>query len=119
MSRYFSFLLPCALAIGALGAGPALAGPTINTVEIRVSSAGLDLNTRAGADQFLLRLWRAATAACGGLPDTSPLVKEPNRAFRLCRAKALTEALANSHSPWLTRQIAVTGERRDVSADGQ
>jgi UrcA family protein len=100
-------LLACTLAIAALG-GPALAGPSLNTVEVRVSSEGLDLTSQAGAEQFLQRLSQAATQACGGAPDSSPLVKDAARRFRQCRLTAVAVAVGNSRSPKVWRAFTAT-----------
>jgi UrcA family protein len=79
----------------------------LTTIQIRVSSKGLDLTTEAGATQFLDRLSRAASAACGGYPDPSPIITDAPRRFRLCREKAVAGAVAQSQSELLKRQLTI------------
>lgn len=100
--------LAAALAIAACGdaAGPAQARSNLTTIQIRVSSAGMDLTTEAGADAFLKRLSRAATNACGGYPDSSPHITDAQQRFRACRAKALAGAVEQSQSAMLQRRFA-------------
>ena len=107
MLRRFPFLMACALTLAASGGGVAAAAPAagLNQVEIRVSSDGLDLATQAGADQFLQRLYRAATLACGSTPDASPLVANPVQKFEFCRANAIAEAIEQSRAPLIRRQV--------------
>ncbi len=101
------FLATCAFTLAASGGGLAAAAPAggPNQVEIRVSSDGLDLTTQAGADQFLQRLYRAATIACGTTPDASPLVANPVRKFEFCRANAIADAIDQSRAPLIRRQV--------------
>jgi UrcA family protein len=95
-----------------LAAGlPAHAAP-IEIVQVRVSSAGLDLSTEVGADQFLQRLTDAAASACGGGPKPSTFPHEAMQAFRTCRAKAVAGAVAQSQSALLRQQFAATGGGR-------
>lgn len=102
------------LAAGALAlavAHPALsqtASPVgRSTVQLRVSSQGLDLTTEAGAAQFLTRLSHAAAEVCGGHPDPSPLrVHDAARTYRQCQDKALSQVVAQSQMPLLQQQYA-------------
>jgi UrcA family protein len=83
--------------LAAAGLGPVVhARPDVRTVQVRVSSAGLDLTTEAGAGVYLKRLARAATAACGGQPDHSPLVFASEKRFQACRTRALADVVARS-----------------------
>jgi UrcA family protein len=110
-------LLACTLALAAFGR-PALADPGLSRVEVHVSSEGLDLASQAGADQFLQRLSRAATEACGGAPDGSPLIKRPVRKFRQCRIAALAAAVAGSRSRMVWREFGATLEAESVRLAG-
>jgi len=105
MNRHICLLIASLLSAAAL-APAAHAGPDVRTVQVRVSSAGLDLTTEAGAGLYLKRLARAATAACGGQPDYSPLVLSSEKRFQACRAKALADGVAQSASPMVQRQYA-------------
>jgi UrcA family protein len=106
-------LLACSLILTGIG-GPALADPGVNRVEIRVSSHGLDLTKPEGAEQFLQRLSRAATTACGETRDTSPLLQGGARRFRRCQTAALSTAVAGSRSEMVLRTFAArrAGENR-------
>jgi UrcA family protein len=108
--RSYSMLL-AAVALAAAVAQPALSqthSPVGSaTVQLRVSSQGLDLTTEAGAAQFLQRLSHAASQVCGGPPDASPL--RPNNAariYRQCQDKALSDVVAQSQWPLVRQQYA-------------
>jgi len=105
---HISRLLACVLAVAGYGLS-AQAGP-IGAVQVRVSTEGLDLTTTAGADAALARLSRAATQACGGTPDGSPLINNAARKFELCRARAVAGAVAQSRSPVLQTRFAASHE---------
>jgi UrcA family protein len=106
---HISRLLACVLVAVGFGVS-AQAGPSIATVQVRVSTEDLDLTTAAGAQAVLARLSRAATAACGGTPDGSPLIRNAVQKFELCRARAVAGAVAQSQSPVLQTQFAATRE---------
>jgi len=80
--------------------------PATTTVQVTVSSAGLDLGTPAGAKAYLDRLTRAAGRACGGRADSDPLFQGAAQAFQLCRTEAVAGAIAHSRSPLLRQQFA-------------
>ena len=115
MSKHLSLVLAFASAIAAssFGAGAANAGPHMETVSIPVSSEGLDLTSPTGADEFIRRLSRAASKACG-TPDFSPLMADAARDLRGCRAHALADAVTQSHWPLVHRQFAARPEARLV-----
>lgn len=99
--------LAAALAIATIGSAtsPAQAETNPTTVEVRVNSAGLDLTTEAGADEFLKRLSRAASRACGGRPDVGPLILEARGRFEDCHAKAVSAAVEQANSAVLDRRF--------------
>jgi UrcA family protein len=107
MQRHISLLIVAALSAGAL-APAAHAAPDVRTVSVRVTSAGLDLASEAGAAVYLKRLARAANEACGGQPDYSPLATSGAKRFEACRGRALSAAVAQSASPLVQRQYAAT-----------
>jgi UrcA family protein len=101
-------LLACVLVVAGSGL-PAQAGP-IGVAQVRVGTDDLDLTTARGAQAALVRLSRAATAACGGAPDRSPLIRKAGPKFELCRAKAVARAVEQANSPVLSRQFAASHE---------
>jgi UrcA family protein len=107
MQRHISLLVAAALGASAL-APAAHAEPDVRTMSVRVTSAGLDLTTEAGAGLFLKRLSRAATEACGGQPDSSPLATSAAKRFETCRSEALSTAVVRSASPLVQRLYAAT-----------
>lgn len=90
-----------ALGLGGLIAisGPALAGPATHAVHLRVSYAGLDIYSHAGARILMGRLEQAAEAVCGTEP--TPLDIEGMHAYQACRKAALQNAVAAVGSPAL------------------
>ena len=115
MRRYLSYYLAGALALAA--GGDSLAEPRMTTVRVKVSAAGLDLGTEAGADVLLHRLSRAATQACGGSAP-SPVLLEARQRFRVCRANAMAGAVADaveqSRSDVIQRRFAQTRDAKLV-----
>jgi UrcA family protein len=107
MQRHVCLLVMAVLSAGAV-APAAHADPDVRTVSVRVASEGLDLSTETGAAVYLKRLARAATEACGGQPDYSPLARLGEQRFQACRAKALSAVVAQSASPLVKRQYAAT-----------
>jgi len=114
MQRHIPLLVIAALSAGAL-APAAQAAPDVRTVSVRVTSAGLDLTTEAGAAVYLKRLARAATEACGGQPDYSPLATSGAKRFEACRGRALSTAVAQSASPLVQRRYAATQDALQVA----
>lgn len=88
MQRYLAAVAAVALATLNIAA-PAIAGDVRTTY---VSTAGLDLASRAGAAELDARLMRAAKAVCA--PDRSDL-RELTRSSA-CRAQALSGARAKA-----------------------
>ena len=96
-----------------LAAHPALRPETVNVV---VSTKGLDLTTEKGVRRLLKRLARGASTACAEAITDSPLLPQARRDFLRCRAKALADVVARSDLPQLQRQFAVVqGARMRVS----
>jgi UrcA family protein len=102
-------LIPIA-AIVLGGASDSVSQPSIQTVSVTVSTAGYDLNTAEGADALLKRLSWAATKACGGGPDSSPIVLRARQRYRACQVKALEAAVAQSRSELLKVRFARSQE---------
>lgn len=109
-----ALLISAATILG--GRCPALAEPIYpkETLTVRVSTAGLDLSTDAGARQLLGRLSQAATKVCGGRPDIQPLHMREYARFKACRAQAMARAVAQANAPTLERQFAGTLEARSL-----
>lgn len=84
--------------------GPLAPRPTIVTV--RVPIGDLDLSQQTGADTLLRRASMAASRACGGIPRMSVFVMVESRAFRECRAMALSQAVASLDSPLVSQRFA-------------
>lgn len=84
--------------------GPLTPKPTIVTV--RVPIGDLDLSQDAGAETLLRRASMAASRACGGVPGVGVFVMVETKAFRECRAKALSQAVASLDSPVVSQRFA-------------
>ena len=115
MGSYSMLTAACAaIAIAQPALSETHAGPAITTVQMRVTSQGLDLTTEADAAQYLKRLSHAAAQVCGGRPDVSPLrVHDATRIYRQCQDKALSDVVAQSQWPLVQQQYAAD---RDVGS---
>jgi UrcA family protein len=95
------------IAAAAVAGGARAQSPDPNkgpqNVEIRVSYAGLDLTSEAGAKVFLKRLTSAADSACGGSPGAGVAQLSQNTHRAACRVRALTAAVAKVDQPVVSR----------------
>lgn len=111
--RLISLALAGAVVIAAPVAAQAAPRPDAGpeTVNVVVSTKGLDLTSQKAARRLLRRLARAASAACGESEAESPLLPpDVRRDYRRCRADALADVVARSNIPELQRQYAATRE---------
>lgn len=76
------------------------------TVQVIISSHGLDLDTEAGAQAFLQRLAMAAGRACDLRAEGPTITLTRSPAFRACQAKAIDAAMAQVRSPIVKREYA-------------
>lgn len=92
------------------GGYPAAAQETLasrsSVVTVRVPIGDLDLSQDAGADTLLRRASLAASRACGGIPRPSVFVVVETRAFRECKAVAMSQAVAQLDSPLVNQRFA-------------
>ena len=96
--RATSIALAAALLLGAVAATPASAEPW--TFSQRVSYAGLDLNSDAGARAMLYRIHNAAASVCGDRPGLRPLNERAT--VNACMADASDRAVADLGSSNVT-----------------
>jgi len=89
------------LAIGllALSGGAASAQSSLDGVSVKVSRAGLDLNTEAGARTLLKRIEHAAAEVCGGEPNNR---LDRFQKFRPCTREVVQRTVSGINSPTLT-----------------
>jgi UrcA family protein len=73
-------------------------------VEAKVSAAGLDLNSEAGAGEFLTRLIVAARQACAG--DEKADLEKTTR-YRHCYDQAIVDVVRTVNRPAVTQLYAV------------
>jgi UrcA family protein len=85
-----------------LPAASAETGPEARSAAERVAYADLDLSTRHGAGQLLVRIEGAARRACGTEPTHSPLFPRASAEFRTCVSDAVDTAVQRIGSPTLT-----------------
>lgn len=95
------------LAIGllALSGGAASAQSSLDGVSVKVSRAGLDLNTESGARTLLKRIETAAAEVCGGEPSNR---LDRFQKFRPCTREVVQRTVSGINSPTLS---AVYGGR--------
>jgi UrcA family protein len=107
----------CIAAVAACAAllGPVQANDHEVTVNIPVSSAGLDLSQPAGAREIYRRLQRAAVTACG---DGRRVDLEPVASLHGCYEKALGNAVRSVNLPLLTQVYLETHSPREAAAFG-
>ena len=107
-------LLICAL-IGTLAGRVVTASEHIITVDMHVSSAGLDLSQPADARMFYRRIEHAATVVCTqeNRPD---LVRIDD--YKTCYRKALSNAIRSLGNPLLTRMYLETHTLSEAEAAG-
>jgi UrcA family protein len=88
-------------------------------VEAKVSAAGLDLNSEAGAGEFLTRLIVAARTACA-FDEKQDLQK--NVRYRHCYDQAIVDVVRTVNRPVLTQLYAARypneAERFGISNEG-
>jgi UrcA family protein len=84
-------------------------------VAIHVSTQGLDLRQPPGAQEFYMRLQRAARVACthGNRVDLAP-APDPEG----CYEKALGDAIRSANVPLLTQVYLATHTLREAAARG-
>jgi UrcA family protein len=80
-------------------------GPVVVT-KVRVPYGDLDLTRDAGVDTLLSRVADAAARACGGRPALGVLMLEEARAYRACKAKAVSQAVAQLDAPLVKQRLA-------------
>ncbi len=68
--------------------------------EVRVSTRDLNLQTPAGAQTLMHRIYSAATLVCGGGPLTLEIADY--QSFRRCRADAVARAVRDADAPMVT-----------------
>jgi len=95
--------------------GPAQARDPELTVELSVNTAGLNVNTPAGARILYGRLRQAARAVCGS-GDRVGL--QPVADFPACYEKALGDAVHSINRPELTLAYMTTHTLQDAAAHG-
>jgi len=100
----------CALVSGMSQAAP----PHDDTVSVKVSTAGIDLNTAAGAQLFFTRLTVAAQQACGVEAEFDALRAAK---FDHCYKEALGNAVRALSQPAITR-VYVAHYPRDAARYG-
>lgn len=88
--------------------------PRTTHVTVRVPIGDLDLSQEAGADTLLRRASMAAKRACGGPPRVSVFLTLETRAFRECRANAMSQAVAQLDSPLVTQRFALGRDAQTV-----
>jgi UrcA family protein len=88
-------------------------------VEAKVSASGLDLNSEAGAGEFLTRLIVAARQACTLDDKKDP---EKNARYRHCYDQAIVDVVRTVNRPVLTQLYAARypneAERFGLSNEG-
>jgi UrcA family protein len=94
-----SFICIAALAACAVLAGPVQAGDHEVTVNISVSTAGLDLSQPAGAHEVYRRIQRGARTACTG---GNRVGLKPPTSYTDCYEKALGDTIRSAHQPQLS-----------------
>ena len=89
------------IAIGllALSGASASAQPALDEVKVKISYAGLDINTEAGAKTLLHRIQRAAGEVCGGEPSNRI---DRFKTFRPCVKDVVQRTVSGIDSPTLT-----------------
>ena len=79
--------------------------------KVRVPVGDLDLNSQAGADTLIRRVSAAAAHACGGSDAMGVTMLLEQRAYRACKTKAVTQAIAHLDAPVVRARYArMTGE---------
>ena len=111
-AKSFTCLAAAAAAACTILAGPVQANDHEVTVNISVSTAGLDLSQPAGAQKFYWRLEHAARVACthGYRVDL-----EPPTNFTGCYEKALGEAVHSVHRAEVSTVYLATHTPRDAA----
>jgi UrcA family protein len=109
------FVLGAAAVACTLLAGNVAAEDNNVIVAIHVSTQGLDLRQPAGAQEFYMRLQRAARVACthGNRVDLAP-APDPEG----CYEKALGDAIRSANVPLLTQVYLATHTLREAAARG-
>jgi UrcA family protein len=110
-----SFICIAAVAACAVLAGPVQADDHEVTVNISVSTAGLDLSQPAGAREAYRRIQRGARIACTG---GNRVDLEPPTSYTSCYEKALGDAVRSAHQPQLSIVYLDTHTPRDAATYG-
>ena len=115
-TKLFSQSIKCALAaavVASLQPALSLADPLASdTVSVKVSAAGLDVNSAAGAQELYKRLTIAAEQACGVEAEFDAL---RTAKFDRCYRDTLGNAVHAINRPLLT-QVYVERHSRDDAA---
>jgi UrcA family protein len=88
-----------AIGLMALSAASASAQPALNGEQIKVSTAGLDLNTESGARTLLKRIEHAAAQVCGGEPSNR---MDRIKTFRPCTKEVMNRTVSEINAPTVT-----------------
>jgi UrcA family protein len=110
-----SFICIAAVSACAILAGPVHAEDHAVTVNISISTAGLDLSQPAGAREVYRRIQGAARTAC---TDGNRLDLKPPTSYTGCYEKALGDAVRSAHRRQLSIVYLDTHTPRDAAAYG-
>jgi UrcA family protein len=96
----FATLLALALSSAGLSTRVAAGSLDAGPVELKVTAAGLDLNTPEGIGTFFGRITAAAEQACG--PDDKMDLKR-SAAYKHCYSQAIVNVVRTINRPLLTQ----------------
>ncbi|HEX4742982.1 MAG TPA: UrcA family protein [Caulobacteraceae bacterium] len=95
-------LFTAVAAVAILGAAaPALAGPPVETMSIKVSFSDLDLGHASGARVAYQRISNAADTICGGEPSNHDL--QGRHVYLGCMKTVVHDAVARLDTPEVAR----------------
>jgi UrcA family protein len=96
----FATLLALALSSAGLSTRVAAGSPDAGVIELKVTAAGLDLNTPEGIGTFFGRITAAAEQACG--PDDKMDLKRATL-YKHCYNQAIVNVVRTINRPLLTQ----------------
>jgi len=88
-----------AIGLMALSGTSASAQSALGVEQIKVSTAGLDLNTESGARTLLKRIEHAAAQVCGGEPSNR---MDRIKTFRPCTKEVMNRTVSEINAPTVT-----------------
>ena len=94
------FITAIAAAAMIAGAAPAFAASSDDAASVRISAAGLDLQSTAGAKSMVVMLRAASMRLCGAAPVIVDLSGTAD--WKACVSETLTRAVAQVNSPLVT-----------------